>query len=112
MLRGAIQRAAVAIPLMVCLLAPLATCLPRTHKTAHSCCAPSPQSNSTAQTDCCTARAPLPAILVAPQVSTPAPMTVAQQFLSSKERSAPSELPALAVVPPQSPPPGASILRI
>ena len=112
MLRGVFQRAAVAIVLMGSLLAPFGTCLQRTHKAAHSCCSHASESRKTAQTNCCIASAPLPAVVVAPNLPGSAPMTVAQEFISLDEFSSRSEFPILAVIPPHSPPTGAFNLRI
>ena len=112
MLRGVFQRAAVAIVLMGSLLAPFGNCLQRTHKTAHGCCAPASESNKTAQTNCCTASAPLPAVVVAPNLPGSAPMTVAQELISLDEFCSRSEFPRFAVIPPHSPPTGAFNLRI
>jgi hypothetical protein len=112
MLRGVFQRAAVAIVLMGLLLAPFGTCLQPAHKTAHGCCAPASESGKAAQTNCCTASAPLPAVVVAANLPGSAPMTVAQEFISLDEFSTRSEFPRLAVIPPHSPPAGAFNLRI
>src|ERR1035437_3666692 len=112
MLRSVFQRAAVAIVLMGTLLAPFGTCLQRTHKAAHSCCAPASEPGNTARTNCCKTSAPLPAVVVAPNLPRTASFTVAQVFISSDELSSLSEFPILAVIPPQSPPAGAFNLRI
>ena len=63
MRKGVFQRAAVAIVLMGSLLAPFGTCLQPAHKALHGCCAPASESGKTAQTNCCTASAPLPAVV-------------------------------------------------
>jgi hypothetical protein len=112
MLRGVFQRAAVAIVLMGGLLAPNGICLERTHKSAHSCCAPAPGSSKIVQTDCCTARAPLPAVLVAPDLPVSASMSAAVDFIPVLEFSSRDGFPAAAVIPPLSPPTGAFNLRI
>jgi hypothetical protein len=112
MLRGVFQRAAVAIVLMGGLLAPNGVCLQRTHQAAHSCCAPAPESGKTAQPDCCIARAPLPAVVVAPNLSGPVSMSVTREFVLATELSSPGDFPAAAVIPPLSPPTGAFNLRI
>lgn len=112
MLRGAIQRAAVTIVLMGSLFAPFGICLQPAHKAPHDCCAPASKSGKTAQTNCCTASAPLAAAVVAPKLSGSAPMTVAQEFICLDEFSSRREFPRLAVTPPHSPPSGAFILRI
>jgi hypothetical protein len=109
---GVFQRAAVAIVLMGSLLAPFGSCLQRTHNTRHGCCAPASESNKTADTNCCAASAPLPAIVVAPSLPGSAPMTVAPEFVSLDEFSSRSEFHVLALTPPQSPPTSAFILRI
>jgi len=107
-----VQRATVAIVLMGTMLAPLGTCLHRTLNPAHSCCAPASTSGNTAQTNCCTARTPLQAIVVAPILPSPAPSAVEPEFFSTDEISLNSAVSVSAVIPPQSPPPGGSILRI
>jgi hypothetical protein len=112
MLQGVFQRAAVAILLMGSLLAPSGICLQPAHKAAHSCCSHASKSHQSVKTNCCTASAPLPAVVVAPNLPGSAPMTVAQEFVSSDELSVQSELTRLAVIPPLSPPTGAFNLRI
>src|SRR5208283_2683232 len=112
MLRGVFQRAAVAIVVMGGLLAPNGICLQRAHKSAHSCCAPAPGSCKTVQADCCTTRAPLPAVVVAPRLSAPVSMSGAPEFVPATELSSPGELLAVAVIPPLSPPTSAFNLRI
>src|ERR1035441_10454961 len=112
MLRGVFHRTAVAIVLMGALLAPFGTCLQRTHKTAHGCCAPASDPSRTAQTNCCAAGAPLPAVVIAPNLPGSTSIAVALEFVSSDELSSRGKFPILAVIPPQSPPTGAFILRI
>lgn len=112
MLRGVFQRAAVAIVLMGGLLAPNGICLQPTPHPAHSCCAPAPESTQFAQTECCTARAPLPAVVVAPDVPAPAPMSVAVNFVPVLEFSSRDGFPSAAIIPHLSPPTGAFNLRI
>jgi hypothetical protein len=112
MLRGDFQRAAVAIVLMGSLLAPFGTCLQPAQKAAHSCCSHASRSNQSVRTNCCTASAPLPAVVVAATLPGSAPMTVAREFISLDEFSSRSEFPRFAVIPPHSPPMGAFILRI
>src|ERR1035438_1130182 len=103
MLRGVYQRAAVAIVLMGSLLAPFGTCLQPTLKAAHSCCSHASRSNQSVRTNCCTASAPLPAVVVAANLPGSAPMAVAQEFISLDEFSSRSEFPRLTVIPPHSP---------
>jgi len=98
MLRSVFQRAAVAIVLIGTLLAPLGTCLQRTHRTAHSCCAPASESNKTARTNCCKVSTPLPAVVVAPNLPGSAPMAAAREFISSDEFSSPSEISVAALL--------------
>jgi len=112
MLNGVFQRAAMAIILMGALLAPFGTCLYRTHKAAHSCCARAPEASLTAQVNCCTVSATLPAIVIATNLAGSDPMTVARQFVSADELARPIELPKSSASPPLSPPTGAFILRI
>lgn len=111
MSHGVLQRAAVAILLMGTLVAPSGICQQQTHKAAHDCCASASQSSASVQNDCCTARTNLPAVVV-PDRSGPAPLTVAHEFIGADKPSLASVFPALAVIPPPSPPTGASILRI
>lgn len=110
MLKGSFRRAAAAIILMGTLLAPFGNCLQRTHKTVHNCCAPASQSS--AQTNCCIASAPLPAVAVTPSLPGSTAITVEQEFISSDELSSLKGFQPSAVIPPQSPPTGAFILRI
>jgi hypothetical protein len=112
MRNGVFQRAAVAIVLMGAMLAPFGICLQPTHKAAHSCCSQASKSSQSVRTNCCTASAPLPAVVVAPNLPGSAPMTVAQEFISLDEFSSRSEFPILAVIPPHSSPTGAFNLRI
>src|ERR1035438_8151286 len=112
MLRGVYQRAAVAIVLMGSLLAPFGTCLQPTLKAAHSCCSHASKSNQFVRTNCCTASAPLPAVVVAPNLPGSAPMTVVRAFVSLDEPSSSSEFSVLSVIPQHSPPAGAFNLRI
>src|ERR1039458_7246375 len=112
MLYGVFQRAAVAILSMALLIAPFGTCLLRTHKTAHCCCSHASESNQTVRTNCCTASAPLQAVVVTPSLPGSAPMTATREFISLDELSSRSGFPGLAVISPHSPPVGAFNLRI
>ena len=112
MLQGVFQRATVAIVMMGALLAPSGICLQPAHKAAHNCCMHASRSHQSIRTNCCTASAPLPAVVVATNLPGSAPLTVAQEFVSSDELSVQSELTRLAVIPPHSPPTGAFNLRI
>lgn len=112
MLSGVFQRAAVAIVLMGAMLAPLGTCLHRMDKADHNCCAPASESARSARADCCTAGAPIPAVVTAGVNPATAPMIVAPAFFAAGEPSSPRELQAAVIVPPQSPPAGAFNLRI
>lgn len=112
MREGFFLRAALAILLMVSMLAPLGTCLRMTHKSGHSCCAPASVADKTAQTNCCTASIPLPAVVVAPPLSVPALMAVKPEIIAIGETSTAAVFSSAAFIPPQSPPPGVSILRI
>jgi hypothetical protein len=111
MLRGIFQRAAVATLLMGTLIAPAGVCLQQMHKAGHDCCAGASESGSSVRNDCCIARTTLPAV-VAPVLSGPTPLTVSQEVVVADEASSLNVSPALAIIPPQSPPTGASILRI
>jgi hypothetical protein len=105
-------RAAAAIVLMGALLAPFGTCLQRAHKTAHSCCPHASEPGKTAQANCCTLSASLPAVVVATNLPGSVPIAVPQEFISSDELLSPSAFENLAVIPPHSPPTGAFALRI
>jgi len=112
MLRGVFQRAAVAILLMGALLAPSGICLQPMHRAAHSCCSHASKSHQSVRTNCCTASAPLPAVVVAPNLPGSAPLMVVRAFISLDEFSSSSEFLVLSVIPPHSPPSGAFNLRI
>jgi hypothetical protein len=109
---GFFHRAMVAIVLIGTLLMPVGICLPHTHAhmAGHDCCDPAPEH--TAQTDCCVVHNPLSAIVVAPDLPGPAPLAVAQGFISSNELSSPAVFSDAVFIPPQSPPTGAFNLRI
>ncbi|MGD0941580.1 MAG: hypothetical protein ABR905_17930 [Terracidiphilus sp.] len=109
---GVFQHAVVAIILIASLLAPSGTCLQPAHKSVHGCCAPASDSGKTAQKNCCTVNAPLPAVSVATNLSGSAPMTVAREFIFLDGSSARGVLARLTATPPHSPPTGAFILRI
>src|SRR5271167_4722992 len=112
MLQGVFQRAAVAILLIGALGAPAQICLQHAHKTGHACCVSIAEPSATIHSDCCSVRPTLPAVVVAPALSSSPTLSAVQEFVSSKELSSLSELTFSAVIPPQSPPTGASILRI
>jgi len=112
MLQGVFQRAAVAILLIGTLVAPAEICLQQMQKGGHDCCASMSESSPTIQSDCCTLRPTLPAVVVEPALSGSATLSSSQVLLSSKELTSKRELPFSAIIPPQSPPSGASILRI
>jgi hypothetical protein len=111
MLQGVFQRAAVAILLIAALAAPAEICLQQMQKGGHDCCASMAESGATVHGDCCTLRPTLPAV-VAPALSVSAALSGTQEFVSPRQLSSPRVLPASAIIPPQSPPSGASILRI
>src|SRR5208337_3052618 len=110
MLQDVFQRAAVAILLIGTLVAPAEICLQHAHKTGHDCCASMSEPGATIHSNCCAVRPTLPAVVVAPAVSGSVTVSAAQEFVSSKELSSPGELTVPAIIPPQSPPTGASIL--
>jgi hypothetical protein len=97
---------------MAGLLAPLGTCLQMTYKSAHSCCMPASALDIAAQMNCCTVRTPVPAIVVAPLLPAPTLVAVEPEFIATSETTSAAALSASAFNPPQSPPPGAFILRI
>jgi hypothetical protein len=111
MLRGSFQRAAMAILLIGMMIAPFATCLQQGHKGAHSCCMPSERSHSL-RTNCCTVRTQLPATLAAPTL--PRTSSLSAVYVAFRREAMPVsfERPAVAAIPPLSPPPGAFILRL
>jgi hypothetical protein len=112
MLRGVFQRAAVAILLIGTLVAPAEICLQPTQKAGHACCVSMSEPGTIIHNECCAVRPTLPAIIVAPAVSGSSILIAVQEFGSSQELSSPSEPKISEVIPPQSPPTGASILRI
>ena len=112
MREGFFLRATLAILVMAGLLAPLGTCLQRTHKSAHICCVPASAPDNAAQTNCCTVRTPLPAIVVAPPLPAPTLVAVEPVFIATSETTSAAALSVSAFNPPQSPPAGAFILRI
>jgi hypothetical protein len=112
MLQGVFHRATVAILLIGSLVAPAQICLQHAQMTGHACCASMPESSSTVQSNCCAVRPTLPADVVAPALPAPQALSAVQEFVSSKELSSLNEPTVSDVVPPQSPPTGASILRI
>jgi hypothetical protein len=112
MLRSVFQRAAVTIALMGMLLAPYGNCMQPAHKTTHSCCLHASKSDKAAQTNCCAACALQPADIVATKIHALTSLSAVQEFFPSTELPSPIEFRALAVLPPESPPTGAFILRI
>jgi hypothetical protein len=112
MLEGSFLRATLAILLMASMLVPLGTCLQRIHKSAHSCCTSASVLDNPAQTNCCSARAPLPAVVVAPTLPAQASVDVEPEFIATSETTSAAAFSASALIPPHSPPPGAFILRI
>ena len=111
-MQGVFQRAAVATLLIGTLVAPVEICMNHAQKAGHDCCASMSQPGTAVQNDCCVVRSAQPAAVVSPNLPGPAPLTVAHKLVSSNDLSSQSELPASAVIPPQSPSTGASILRI
>lgn len=101
-----------AIVLMGTMLAPFGTCLPGTLKSAHSCCKPASTPDNSAQTNCCTASTALPAVVVAQIIPAAAPLAVEPGFIFTNEISSAGAVSIPAIIPPQSSPPGGSILRI
>jgi hypothetical protein len=112
MLQGVFQRAAVSILLIGTLVAPAEICLQHAQKAGHACCVSMSKCSAIVQSNCCAVRPTQPAVIVAPALSGLTPLSDAQEFVSSKELSSPSELTVSEIIPPQSPPTGASILRI
>ena len=112
MLQGVFQRAVVAILLIGALVAPAQICLQHANKTGHACCAARSERGANLHSDCCLVRPTLPAVVVPPAVSASVAAPVTQEFVYSNGLSLPSEITVSAVIPPKSPPTGASILRI
>ncbi len=77
MRNGVFQRTVVAIVLMVSFLVPSGICLQPAHKAAHSCCLRASKSHQSVGTNCCTASAPLPAVIAASSLPTSSSMTAA-----------------------------------
>lgn len=111
MLRGSFQRAAMAILLVGMMIAPLGICLQQNSKAAHSCCMRQ-QSLHCLQTNCCSFRTQLPAIVLAPPLPNPTPGEASHEYVASLNAITPDEHPPVAAIPPLSPPTGAYTLRI
>jgi hypothetical protein len=111
MFRGSFQRAAMTILLMGLMIAPLRICLEQSPKSAHSCCM-QPASRHSLRTDCCVVRTQLPATLVTPTLPGPSANEVLHEDVASLDAAITDVFPAVAVIPPLSPPTGAFILRI
>ena len=111
MLRSSCQRAAIAILLVGWMIAPFGICLHQDAKGAHSCCMQAGPAHSI-QTNCCVVKAQLPAILAAPAAPGPGSSAKVHEYGLQVQATASQEHPALAVIPPLSPPTGAFILRI
>jgi len=114
MVRGSFQRAAVAILLVGMMIAPLGICLQRSSKSAHSCCMEqkSSQTLHCVRTNCCVVRTQLPAMLAKSTLPGPSRSEAVHEYMVCVTANAVDEHSAVALIPPQSPPPGAFILRI
>jgi len=112
MLRGAFQRAAMAILLMGLLMAPLGVCLQPTQKGAHSCCPDQSGTHESLQTNCCIVRTQLPATLVDPALTSVGHPPAALESVSIEAMPVAHQNRVMQVSLPLSPPPGAFILRI
>ena len=112
MVRGSFQRAALSILVMALMLAPFGVCSQPVAKGAHSCCAMQSEPLQSLQNGCCVVKAPLPGGTVAPLISVANPLQLVQQPLMRGEVPLFTSRPAVAVIPPLSPPTGAFILRI
>lgn len=110
MLRGSFQRAAMATLLTGLMIAPLGACLEQSTKDAHSCCM-QPESSHSLRTNCCAVRTQLPATLAATTLPGANPSEAAHAYVVRMEAPATDKHPAVAVIPPLSPPTGAFILR-
>jgi hypothetical protein len=61
---------------------------------------------------CCTASAPLPAIVVAPELPNTTPMLVVERILATDQMAYSSDFASTAILSPLSPPTGEFNLRI
>jgi hypothetical protein len=111
MVRGSLQRAAMAILLMGLIIAPLGICLHQSARGVHSCCMQTESSDSV-RTNCCIVRVQLPATVAASAVPDSSPVEVLHEPAVNMDAPATDKHPAVAVAPPLSPQPGAFILRI
>jgi hypothetical protein len=111
MLRGSFQRASMAILLMGLMLAPLGFCLRPSRESAHSCCMQR-ESSASVQTNCCAMRTELPATLPTPSLPGVSPSRAMHEYIPCLGPAVSNARPAVAVIPPLSPPTGAFILRI
>ncbi len=112
MLRGSVQRGALAILMMVVMLAPFGACLQRTAKSAHSCCAMLLEQTPSQMVNCCVVKAKTPAAAVLPAVSGENPLQMVEQSQERAEIPSFHDVATTGVIPPLSPPTGAFNLRI
>ena len=110
MLRGVFQRVAVAILLIGALVAPAGICLQQAQKSGHDCCARARNPDRPFRKTAALQGRRFPPLLSSSFLSVS--VIGARDFVDVDEASSLNASPALAVIPPQSPPTGASILRI
>jgi hypothetical protein len=113
MMRGINQRTAVAITLIgVVMLLSGMSLLPASPTATHSCCLRMNMACESSQASCCTAGPQVPPASVTPAFLGMASVEVVQSFTLAIDRPDSRDAAATAVVPFQSPPPGAFSLRI
>jgi len=111
-MRGAFQRAGMAILLIGLMIAPMCVCLQQPRKGAHSCCMQQSESTPSLRANCCVVRAPLPTTVVAPTLPGAKPLAPVELLEALVAMPSKGHQPPAIVIPPLSPPPGAFILRI
>lgn len=113
MLCGIGQRTAVAITLIgVVLLLSGTSLLPASQTASHSCCLRMSMPCERSQASCCTVAPQVPPATVSQVFPGLASVEVVQSFALAIDRPDSRDAAATAVVPSQSPPPGAFSLRI
>lgn len=112
MLRGLYQRTAVAIALLGVLLFSVGTCVLPAQSPTHSCCAHMNMPCAPSARNCCTASPQVPPALVRPAATGIASIAAVPAFLPARVGFESRNAVAATVIPLQSLPPGAFILRI
>jgi len=111
MLRGISQRTAVAITLMGLLLS-VGTCIIPAQRVVRSCCSHMSMPCDGTKANCCKVSPQAPPAAVTQVFPGFASMDAAEDFFPASGKSTPHPIVVATVLPPQSPPPGISILRI